>query len=85
MFSFENITSVFATLNAILFAFNQKEGSFKSLFTLLLILEILLSIFKRRVHLRSEVVEKTLLHYEDHGCKLRKKVVPKLTSVVHHI
>ena len=41
MFSFENITSVFATLNAILFAFNQKESSFKSLFTLLLILEIL--------------------------------------------
>ena len=38
----KSITSVFATFNAILFAFNQEEISFKSLFRLLLILEILL-------------------------------------------
>ena len=36
-------------------------------------------------HLQSEVVEKILLHYEDHWCKLKKEGDLKLTPVVHHI
>ena len=40
--SLKSITFVSATFNTIVFAFNQKESSFKSLFRLQLILEILL-------------------------------------------
>ena len=45
----KSIISVFATFNAILFAFSQNESSFKSLFRLLLILEIVFCILSRHI------------------------------------
>ena len=43
------ITSVFATFNAILFVFSQNENSFRAMFRLLLILEIVFWILSRHV------------------------------------